>query len=99
MALFDFFLGIQDGVVGSYRITRATKAPTTSSVAECNMVGELSAPGFETRSVEHYAPFAALEKWPRPGDILPVLFDRKTPEFMKINWKEIPARPYSPPAP
>ena len=92
MALFDFFIGIQDPVTGTYRVTKASAAPTTSSVAPCDMVGEIEAPGLEPRTVEHYSAFTAIAKWPRPGDVLPVLFDRANPEFMKINWKAVPER-------
>ena len=92
MALFDFFIGIQDPVVGSYRVISATAASTTSSVAPCDMVGEISAPDIPSRRVEHYSAFTAVTKWPRPGDVLPVLFDRTNPEFMKINWKQVPER-------
>ncbi|MEJ1229401.1 MAG: hypothetical protein WDM88_00340 [Galbitalea sp.] len=45
MGILDFFMGIQDPVVGSYRITSCTRIATSSSVANCDMVGELSAPG------------------------------------------------------
>lgn len=92
MALLDFFLGIQDPIVGSYRIISATEVSSTSSVARCDMVGELTAPGTNPRTVEHFSPFTSIEKWPRPGDILPVLFDRSNPDFMRITWKEVPAR-------
>jgi hypothetical protein len=93
MALLDFFLGIQDGVVGTYRVTKASKAPTSSSVAPCDMVGELSGPGLTALPLDHYSPLTPLDKWPRVGDILPVLFDRTNPEFFRISWKEIAARP------
>ena len=93
MALLDFFMGIQDPVVGSYRVTSATKPSATSSVAKCDLVGELTAPGFAPRVLEHFSPLTSIDKWPRPGDILPVLFDRDNPEFMRITWKEVPARP------
>lgn len=92
MALLDFFLGIQDPVVGTYRITRASAVSATSSVAPCDMVGELSAPGRAPRMIEHYSPLTPREKWPRVGDILPVVFDKANSEFMRISWKEVPAR-------
>jgi len=92
MAILDFFLGIQDPVVGSFRVTRATPPPTSSSVARCDIVGELSGPGLTPRMLDHHAPLTSLEKWPRVGDILPVVFDRDNPVFMRITWKEVPAR-------
>jgi hypothetical protein len=92
MALLDFFMGIQDPVVGTYRVTSASKPSTTSSVAKCDMVGELSAPGVSPRIIEHFSPLTPIGKWPRPDDILPVLFDRTNPEFMRITWKEVPSR-------
>lgn len=98
MGLLDFFMGIQDPIVGTYRVTRATAASTSSSVGPCTMVGELSAPGSAPTTVEHYSAFTSITKWPRPGDVLPVLFDRKNPEFMRITWKEVPERPLEPPA-
>jgi hypothetical protein len=98
MALLDFFMGIQDPIVGSYLVTKATAVSTSSSVAPCNMVGELSAPGIPPQTIEHYSALTSIAKWPRPGDVLPVLFDRKNPEFMRITWKEVPQRPAQPPA-
>jgi hypothetical protein len=92
MGLLDFFMGIQDPVVGHYRITSASKPSTASSVANCDMVGEVSAPGIEPRTIEHNSPFTSLTKWPRPGDVLPVLFDRTNPDFLKIQWKQVPDR-------
>jgi hypothetical protein len=92
MGLLDFFMGIQTPVVGTYRITSATRVSTTSSVANCDMVGELTGPGTPPRVIEHNSPFTSIYKWPRPGDVLPVLFDSANPEFMRITWKEVPAR-------
>jgi hypothetical protein len=90
MALLDFFMGIQDPVVAEYRITKVSKPSTTSSVASCDMVGEVTAPGMTPRTIAHNSPFASIEKWPRVGDVLPVLIDRVNPEFMRIQWKQIP---------
>jgi hypothetical protein len=92
MGLLDFFMGIQEPVEGQYRITSATKPSTRSSVANCDMVGELSGPGIDSRTIEHNSPFTAIDKWPRPGDVLPVLFDRDNPDFLKIQWKQVPDR-------
>jgi hypothetical protein len=92
MGILDFFMGIQDPVDASYRVTSATKPPTESSVANCDMVGEVTAPGLKPRVVEHNSPFTDLDKWPRPGDVLPVLVDRDNPDFMKVKWKEVPER-------
>jgi hypothetical protein len=92
MGILDFFMGIQDPIEGEYRVTKASKKSTTSSVASCDMVGEVSGPGIAPRVHEHTSPFTPIEKWPRPGDVLPVLFDRDNPVFLKIEWKKIPAR-------
>jgi hypothetical protein len=92
MGILDFFMGIQEPVQGQYRVTSATRPPTGSSVANCDMVGELSGPGIEPRRVEHNSPFTPLDKWPRPGEVLPVLFDRDNPVFLRIEWKQIPDR-------
>jgi hypothetical protein len=92
MALLDFFMGIQDPVEGEYLVTSVSKSSGSSSVGSCDMVGEVSAAGFTARSVEHNSPFTSLTKWPRPGDVLPVLFDRTNPEFLKVQWKQVPDR-------
>ena len=92
MALLDFFMGIQDPVEGEYRITSASKPTGSSSVASCDMVGEISGPGVSPRVLEHNSPFTSLAKWPRPGDVLPVVFDRTNPEFLKIVWKQVKSR-------
>jgi hypothetical protein len=91
MALLDFFMGIQDPVEGEYRITSVSDA-SGSSVASCDMVGEVSGPGIRPRVIEHNSPFTALGKWPRVGDVLPVLFDRTNPDFLKILWKQVESR-------
>jgi len=93
MGLLDFFMGIQDPVNGEYRITSASKSPGGSSAASCDMVGEVSAPGIARRTIEHNSPFTAIGKWPRPGDVLPVLFDRDNPDFLRIQWKQVAERP------
>jgi hypothetical protein len=92
MGILDFFMGIQEPVEGKYVITSASKPPTNSSVASCDMVGQVSGPGIPARIHEHTSPFTSLDKWPRPGDVLPVVFDRDNPDFLKIQWKQIPAR-------
>jgi hypothetical protein len=92
MALLDFFMGIQDPVEGEYRITATSKPSGSSAVANCDMVGEVSAPGIAPRVVTHNSPFTSVAKWPRPGDVLPVLFDRTNPEFLKVQWKQVPER-------
>jgi hypothetical protein len=92
MGLLDFFMGIQEPVEGRYTVTSATKPSTTSSVANCDMVGELSGPGIDPRTIEHNSPFTSIDKWPRPGDVLPVLFDRDNPDFLKVQWKQVPER-------
>jgi hypothetical protein len=92
MGILDFFMGIQEPVDGEYRITSASKPPTSSSVASCDMVGQVSGPGVPPRIHEHTSPFTPLGKWPRPGDVLPVLFDRDNPDFLKIQWKQIASR-------
>jgi len=92
MGILDFFMGIQEPVVGEYLIASASRPPANSSVASCDMVGQVSAPGVPPRVFEHNSTFTPLEKWPRPGDVLPVLFDRENPDFLKIQWKQIPPR-------
>jgi hypothetical protein len=92
MGILDFFMGIQEPVTGEYRVTKATKPPTSSSVAMCDMVGELTLPGMPPRVIEHTSPLTSLQKWPRVGDVLPALADKDNPEFMKIEWKNVPAR-------
>jgi hypothetical protein len=92
MGILDFFMGIQDPVEGEYQITSASKPPTSSSVGSCDMVGEVSGPGIRPRVHEHTSPFTSIEKWPRPGDVLPVLFDRDNPDFLKVLWKRVPER-------
>jgi hypothetical protein len=92
MGIVDFFMGIQDPVDGEYRVTSVSRAPAGSSVASCDMVGEVSAPGIDPRTIEHNSPFTPAAKWPRRGDVLPALFDRNNPDFLKIRWKDVPER-------
>ena len=92
MGILDFFMGIQEPISAEYRVTKATKAPTNSSYAICDLVGELTVPGMAPRTIEHTSPLTALSKWPRVGDILPALADKENPEFMKIEWKLVPDR-------
>jgi hypothetical protein len=93
MGILDFFMGIQDPIEASYRITRASKPPANSSVGLCDMVGDLTAAGVFATGVEHTWPFVSVTKWPRVGDILPVLVDRDDPEFfLRVQWKQVPER-------
>jgi hypothetical protein len=93
MALLDFFLGIQDPVKGTLKVISATRAPTSSSVARCDITGELTGLGTDPRVVEHHAPLTPLDRWPRAGDLLPVVFDRANPVFLRVTWKEVPIHP------
>ena len=92
MGILDFFMGIQDPIPAQYRVTKATATPTNSSFGICDMVGELIVPGAKPRIVEHTSPRMTLEKWPRVGDVFPVIADRDNPEFLKIEWNKVPAR-------
>jgi hypothetical protein len=92
MGILDFFMGIQDPVEGEYRISAASHQPTGQPVAGCDMVGEVSGEGLKRTEVVHYSPITSIAKWPHPGDVLPVLVDRANPDFLRIQWKDVPER-------
>jgi hypothetical protein len=89
MGLLDFFMGIQEPVDAEYRLTSCTPLPKSGTHGSCDMVGEVTGSGLVPSVVDHNAPFVALEKWPKVGDVLPVLVDRDNPTFLKVKWKDI----------
>jgi hypothetical protein len=89
MGLLDFFMGIQEPVVAVFFVTKCTPLPENSAYGSCDMVGEVTGPGIAGVVVEHNSPFTSRDKWPKPGDTLPVLADRGNPTFLKIQWKDV----------
>lgn len=91
MGLLDRLRGIGEPVEGQYLLTSCSMNSGGAVYENCSMEGVLSGPGLAPTAVRHSTLTAPTEKWPEPGDTLPVTFDRDRPDRLKIRWDRMPS--------
>jgi hypothetical protein len=92
MGILDFFMGIEDPLSGAYRLTSCSVLKTRTPYSSCIMTGEVSGAGIPSRTVRHESPLAPRDRWPVPGQVLPVTVDRNDPEQLRVLWDQVPLR-------
>lgn len=91
VGLLDRLRGIGEPVDGQYVLTSCSMNSGGAVYENCSMEGVLSGPGLTPTAVRHSTLTAPTAKWPQPGDTLPVTFDRKHPDRLKIRWDRMPS--------
>jgi hypothetical protein len=89
--VLDRFSGVNDPVDGTYEIVSATIPFRSATYSNCAIDGVVSGPGIEPTAVHHEELLAPTAKWPTPGDVLPVTFQRGQPQLLMIRWDDIPS--------
>jgi hypothetical protein len=91
VGLFDS-LGIprrvRDGVRGTARVVSATAAPDSATTANVKMTLVVQAEGIPPYSTELHT-WCRLDRWPNPGETLPVTVDREDPHRLRVEWDEV----------
>jgi hypothetical protein len=80
---------MKDPVEGVLRITGITIPDSTATSANYRLDGVVSADGLMPTAIVHHG-MAPANRWPSPGDELPVTVDRAKPERLVVHWKELP---------
>jgi hypothetical protein len=81
---------MSDPVRGTLRVVE-TSSPDNDSVWTAGRIdGVISADGVAPRAIAHHG-LLKTERWPWPGQDLPVTVDRADPTRLRILWDEIPS--------
>src|SRR3982074_2861162 len=85
------FSRIKDPVQGIANVVGAERWDGRASKGPCQVELGVQAPGVEPFScTQTFSVWA--DRWPHPGDNLPVTFDRAKPERMEVDWDRLPRR-------
>jgi hypothetical protein len=74
--------------MGTLQVVGSSHAPDDAVYSNGTIIGVVSAPGVPAREVEHRGIFRA-DRWPEPGDTLPVLVDLLDPSRFNILWSQV----------
>jgi hypothetical protein len=83
--------GYKEPVEGLMHVVGATQLDPSRLRAPCRITYVIQAEGVEPFSGETEAE-AWTRQWPTPGEDLPVVFDRRHPERVHIQWDKITSR-------
>lgn len=82
---------MKDPVRGTAQVVAASMPlQGASGWSNCDLDLVVSADGLEPYAVE-MSPWTRMSKWPYPGYTLPVTVDRADPEYVKIEWDDVPS--------
>jgi hypothetical protein len=91
MSLFRNLLGggrMKDPVRGIAQVASATAHHGDGVWQNCRMNLVVQGEGIEPTAVEHSG-IVRRSRWPTPGMVLPVTFDRNDPHRLKVEWDEV----------
>jgi hypothetical protein len=91
VGILDFFMGIQNPVDAEYTVTACTRRRSAAPFSSCSMRGIIHVAGMPPREMQHDSPLTPRDKWPVPGQVLPVIVDRDDPYFLRVKWEKIAA--------
>lgn len=77
------------GVRGTARVVSCSRAPQASH-APLHMNVVVEAPGIPAYSHEYRKFGVRVDKWPQPGEVLPVEVDPADPRSVEVLWDELP---------
>jgi hypothetical protein len=79
---------MKDPVEGTLTVASITMPSPTATSMNYRIDGAVAAPGVPATAIVHRG-VALVNKWPRPGDVLPVTVDRAKPERLVIQWDRV----------
>lgn len=79
---------MKEPVRGTAQVVSATAHRGDSSWQEIRMTLTVRAEGVPPTAVEHKC-MCRADRWPSPGDVLPVTVDARKPERLKVEWDEV----------
>lgn len=88
MGWFDGLKRIKDPVRGSAQIVTMTAAPDSATSGTCRMQLVVSVPGHPSFAIDDQY-LVKVNKWPSPGQTLPIEASQSDPAKFKILWDEI----------
>ncbi len=82
---------------GTAYVITASPPPVGSIVGRCDMRLLLDLPGGGTKMIKLRDPSVSVTKWPRPGTILELEADRRSPRNLRVRWERVGAVAPRPP--
>lgn len=79
---------MREPVRGSAEVVSVTAHRGDSSWQDIQMTLVVSAEGVPAEPVRHRG-MCRADRWPSPGDVLPVTVDRRRPKRLKVEWDEV----------
>ena len=79
---------MKEPVRGTAQVVSATAHRGDASWQDIRMMLTVRAEGVPPTAVEHEG-MCRADKWPTPGDELPVTLDRHKPERLEVEWDEV----------
>lgn len=89
MALFR--RRIKHPVEGTAQVVAVTPPPPQEARGTCELRLLVQAVGVPPTTVEHRDRDAPTDRWPTPGQALPVLLDAGRPDRLEVLWDRVPA--------
>ena len=87
MGLFSK-LRMKEPVRGTAQVVSATAHRGDSSWQDIRMTLTVQAEGVPPEAVVHRC-ICRADRWPSPGDVLPVTLDARKPKRLKVEWDEV----------
>jgi hypothetical protein len=81
-------LRMKEPVRGTAQVVSATAHRGDSSWQDIRMTLTVRGEGVPPTPVEHSC-ICRADRWPSPGDVLPITLDRRKPERLKVEWDEV----------
>jgi hypothetical protein len=79
---------MKEPVAGTAQVVSATANRGDSSWQDVQMTLVVQAEGVPAEPVRHSC-MCRADRWPSPGDVLPVTVDRRKPKRLKVEWDEV----------
>ncbi len=80
---------MKDPVDGVAQVVGSTQPPDSATSGNVNLTLVVQAEGVVATTIDHSC-LAPTKKWPYPGEMLPVTFDRTDPDRLKVRWDDVP---------
>ena len=79
---------MKEAVRGTAQVVSATAHRGDSSWQDIRMTLTVRAEGVSPTAIEHSC-MCRADRWPSPGDVLPVTVDARKPKRLKVEWDEV----------